>query len=86
MADKVFGAEVAEVNVVGIAISAAPGRIWFSSKTMVVRPPSCVVQVIWPTVNVKPSATAAEAGMMTILFVWRAIHTPPNWHTNVDES
>jgi hypothetical protein len=26
-----------------------------------------VVQVIWPTVNERPSATAAESGMMTIL-------------------
>jgi hypothetical protein len=26
-----------------------------------------VVQVIWPTVNERPSTTAAESGMMTIL-------------------
>jgi hypothetical protein len=26
-----------------------------------------VIQVIWPTVNERPSATAAESGMMTIL-------------------
>jgi hypothetical protein len=26
-----------------------------------------VVQVIWPTVNEKPSTTAAKSGMMTIL-------------------
>jgi hypothetical protein len=26
-----------------------------------------MVQVIWPTVNERPSATATESGMMTIL-------------------
>jgi hypothetical protein len=26
-----------------------------------------VVQVIWPTVNVRPSAMATKSGMMTIL-------------------
>jgi hypothetical protein len=36
-----------------------------------------VVHVIWPTVNVRPSATATESGMMTILLAWEAVRTPP---------
>jgi hypothetical protein len=36
-----------------------------------------VVQVIWPTVNVRPSTTVAESGMMTILLAWEAVRTPP---------
>jgi hypothetical protein len=35
-----------------------------------------VVQVIWPTVNERPSSTAAESGMMTILLAWEAVCTP----------
>jgi hypothetical protein len=35
-----------------------------------------VVQVIWPTVNERPSATAVESGMMTILLAWEAVRTP----------
>jgi hypothetical protein len=35
-----------------------------------------VVQVIWPTVNERPSATATESGMMTILLTWEAVRTP----------
>jgi hypothetical protein len=35
-----------------------------------------VVQVIWPMVNVRLSATAVELGMMTIWFAWEAIRTP----------
>jgi hypothetical protein len=36
-----------------------------------------VIQVIWPTVNVRPSATATKSGMMTILLTWEAVRTPP---------
>jgi hypothetical protein len=36
-----------------------------------------VVHVIWPTVNERSSAMAAESGMMTILLAWEAVHTPP---------
>ena len=32
--------------------------------------------MIWPTVNVRPSGTAAEAGTMTILFVKRVYAHP----------
>ena len=74
------------VDVIRITTFAALDRIWFSSKVMVVRLRMQVVQVIWPTVNVRPSATAAEAGMMTILFAWRAVGTPSTWRTTVDES
>jgi hypothetical protein len=35
-----------------------------------------VVQMIWPTVNMWPSATAAKLGMTTIWFVWEAVRTP----------
>jgi hypothetical protein len=45
-----------------------------------------VVQVIWPMVNERPSATAAESGMMTILLAWEAVHTPPTWRAIVDET
>ena len=41
--------------------------------------------VIWPMVNVRPFGVAMELGMMTILFVWRAVHTPPTWRATVDE-
>ena len=36
-----------------------------------------VVQVIWPIVNVRPFGVAMEPEMMTILFAWRAVRTPP---------
>jgi hypothetical protein len=35
-----------------------------------------VVQVIWPMVNERPSATATESGMMTILLAWEVVCTP----------
>ena len=44
-----------------------------------------VVQVIWPTVNVRPFGVAMDPGMMTILFLWEAVHTPPTWRAIVDE-
>jgi hypothetical protein len=44
-----------------------------------------VIQVIWPTVNVRPLGTAMELEMMTILFAWRAVRTPPTWRATVDE-
>jgi hypothetical protein len=44
-----------------------------------------VVQVIWPTVNVRLSATAAESRMMTILLAWEAVRTPPTWRATVDD-
>jgi hypothetical protein len=42
-------------------------RICTSSMAVVVKLLTPVVQVIWLTVNERPSATAVESGMMTIL-------------------
>ena len=44
-----------------------------------------VVQVIWPTMNVRQYATAAKSGMIVIWFIWGALCTPPTWCTTVDE-
>jgi hypothetical protein len=42
-------------------------RIYASSVVVVVKLLTSVIQVIGPTVNERPSATAMESGMMTIL-------------------
>ena len=42
--------------------------------------------VVWSTMNVMPPVMATELGMMAILFVYRAVRTPPTWHATVDES
>jgi hypothetical protein len=42
-------------------------RIYASSVVVAVNLLMPVVQVIWPMVNDRPSATAAESGMMIIL-------------------
>jgi ABC-type xylose transport system permease subunit len=42
-------------------------RIYTSSVVVAVKLLMPVVQVIWPTVNERPSTTATESGMMTIL-------------------
>jgi hypothetical protein len=52
-------------------------RICASSMAVAVKLLMLVVQVIWPTVNMRPSATAAESGMMSILLAWEAVRTPP---------
>jgi len=44
------------------------------------------VKLLKMMVNVKPPAKAAKSGMMAILFVERAIRTPPTWRATVDES
>ena len=54
--------------------------------TVVAKPPLHVVHVIWPTVNVRPSGTVAEAGIVTILFAGKVARTPPTWRATVDES
>ena len=41
-------------------------RTYTSSMVMAVKLLKPVVQVIWPTVNVRSSVTAAKSGMMTI--------------------
>jgi hypothetical protein len=44
-------------------------RVCASSVAVAVKLLMPVVQVIWSTVNERPSATATESGMMTILLV-----------------
>ena len=56
-----------------------------SSVVMAMKLLEPVVQVIWPMVNVRPFDVAMESGMMTMLFVWGAVHTPPTWRATVDE-
>ena len=56
-----------------------------SSVVMAMKLSELVVQVIWPMVNVRPFGVAIELGMMTILFAWRAVRTPPTWRATVDE-
>jgi uncharacterized membrane protein len=60
-------------------------RIYASSVVVAVKLLTPVVQVIWSTMNERPSATAAESGMMTILLAWEAVRTPLTWRTTVDE-
>ena len=74
------------VSVVGADATVIPDQIWVLSEAVVVRPPPRVVHVSWPTVNVRPSGTAAEAGTMTILFAGKAVRTSPTWRATVDES
>jgi hypothetical protein len=70
---------VADEDVVNI------DRICTSSVVVAVKLLMPMVQVIWPTVNERPSAMAAESGMMTILLAWEAVHTPPTWCATIDE-
>jgi hypothetical protein len=67
---SVVGA-IADVDVVDA------NRIRASSVVVAVKLLTPVVQVIWPTVNERPSATVAESGMMTTLLAWEAVRTPP---------
>jgi hypothetical protein len=60
-------------------------RICASSVVVVVKLLTPVVQVIWPMVNERPSATDAESGMMTILLAWEAVRTPPTWRATIYE-
>jgi hypothetical protein len=61
-------------------------RICASSVVVAVKLLVPVVQVIWPTVNERPSATVTESRMMTILLAWEAVHTPPTWRATIDET
>jgi hypothetical protein len=61
-------------------------RICASSVAVTVKLLTPVVQVIWPTVNVRLSTTAAKSGMMTILLASEAVRTPPTWRAIVDET
>ena len=60
-------------------------RIRASSMIMAMKSLEPVVQVIWPTVNVRPFGVATEPEVRTILFAWRAVCTHPTWCATVDE-
>jgi hypothetical protein len=60
-------------------------RICASSVVVAVKLLTPVVQVIWPTVNERPSATVVELGLMTILLVWEVVRTPLPGARTVDE-
>ena len=60
-------------------------RIHASFVVMAMKLSEPVVQVIWPTVNVRPFGVAMDPGMMTILFFWEAVRTPPTWRATVDK-
>ena len=81
MVEDVVEVVVVTANMVGIAADVVEGEIgigWICNFSMVVEAKLLepVVQVIWPIVSMKPSATNAEAGMMTILFSGEAVRTP----------
>ena len=81
MAEDNVGVAGARSNVVGAIADAGEAVvdadwIYASSVVMAMRLSEPVVQVIWPMVNVRPFGIAMEPGMMTILFVWRAVRTP----------
>ena len=44
-----------------------------------------VVQVIWPMVIMRLSATAMESEKLAIKFTWEAVRTPPTWRATVDK-
>jgi len=90
VAEDDAGAAGARSNVVEAVADASEAvvdadRICSSSVVMAMRLSEPVVQVIWPTVNVRPFGVAMDPGMMTILFFWEAIRTPPTWRATVDE-
>ena len=82
MAEDDAGAAGARSNVVGAVADAGEAvvdadRIRDSSMVMAMKLSEPVVQVIWPTVNVRPFGIAMEPEVMTVLFAWRAVRTPP---------
>ena len=90
MAEDDAGAAEARSNVVGAVADAGEAVVdvdWIcaSSMVMAMKLSEPVVQVIWPMVNMRPFGVAMETEMMTILFTWRAVHTPPTWRATVDE-
>ena len=90
MAEDDAGVAGARSNVVEAIANAGEAvvdvdRIRASSVVMAMKLSEPVVQVIWPMVNVRPFGVAMEPGMMTILLVWGAVHTPPTWHATVDK-
>ena len=83
----VVGARSNVVEAIADAGEAVVDADWIcaSSVVMAMKLSEPVVQVIWPMVNVRPFGVAMEPGMMTILFVWGAVRTPPIWRATVDE-
>ena len=74
MARDDAGVAGARSNVVGAIADAGEAvvdadRIHASFVVMAMKLLEPVVQVIWPTMNVRPFGIAMELGMMTILFV-----------------
>ena len=90
MAEDDAGVAEARPNVVGAIADAGEAVvdadwIYASPVVMAMKLSEPVVQVIWLMVNMRPFGVAMEPGMMTILFVWGAVCTPPTWHATVDE-
>ena len=90
MAEDDVGVAGARSNVVGVVADAGEAVVdadWIctSSMVMAMKLSEPVVQVIWSMVNVRLFGIAMELGMMTILFFWGAVHTPPTWCATVDE-
>jgi hypothetical protein len=81
----VVGAVASVVGAVADEDVVHADRICASSVAVAVKLLTPVVQVIWPTVNERPSAMAAKSGMMTILLAWETVRTPPTWRATVDE-
>ena len=83
----VVGAVFTVVGAVADAGEVVVGAGWIhaSSVALAMESSTPVVQVIWPTVNVRPLGVAMEPEMMTILFAWRAVRTPPTWRATIDE-
>ena len=82
MAEDDAGVAEARSKVVGAIADAGEAVvdadwIYASSVVMAMKLSELVVQVIWPMMNVRPFGVAMEPEMMTILFVWRAVRTPP---------
>ena len=80
----------ARSNVVGAVADAGEAVVdadWIraSSVVMAMKLSEPVVQVIWSMVNMRRFGVATEPEMMTILFVWRVVRTPPTWRATVDE-
>ena len=76
------GVARARSNVVGAIADAGEAVVnvdWICASSVVVamKLSEPVVQVIWPMVNVRPFGIAMDPGMMTILFFWEAVRTPP---------
>ena len=90
MAKDDAGVAGARSNVVGAIADAGEAVvdtdwIYASSVVMAMKLLEPMVQVIWPMVNARLFSVPMVPGMMTILFVWRAVRTPPTWRATVDK-